>query len=323
VRRNRVGASAQDRAPISTNTPFVVTTDDDDEKTTLIAVGKPPFPTRKLVPVAIGVALLLLVFGLSRGNDDVSSIVAKLKFASAALTPSFEMQKSHVENITLEEIAVCTSDMALVERDALRVCVDRYEASLVEVKASGEEAPWSAYVSPPSSRTFKAVSQPGVVPQGYISRNQAEAACFAAGKRLCTSSEWRVACEGPERTTWTYGEKEDPDACNTHGVNPLSRLFGGPSKIMWKRMEMNNPALNKMPGTVAATGTFAKCTNDFGVYDMVGNLHEWTSEQKGVFRGGYYRDTHENGQGCKYATKAHASSYHDYSTGFRCCRDPE
>ena len=42
---------------------------------------------------------------------------------------------------------------------------------------------------------------------------------------------------------------------------------------------------------------------------------------RGTFRGGYYQDTHRNGDGCTYRTTAHDVSYHDYSTGFRCCAD--
>jgi len=38
--------------------------------------------------------------------------------------------------------------------------------------------------------------------------------------------------------------------------------------------------------------------------------------------GGYYLDTKINGEGCEYVTSAHAKSYYDYSTGFRCCADP-
>jgi hypothetical protein len=297
-----------ERAPISTNTPFVVSAD-----------RAPARSSTRLGFVVPGLGLGLVLFALARGTDGLAVPHA---LATSALTPPLETAK--LDPPQLEEIVACASDMALVQRDDLRVCVDRYEASLVELRANGEEKPWSPYVSPPSTGTFKAVSRAGVVPQGYVSRNQAEAACFAAGKRLCTASEWRVACEGPEGTTFPYGDREDPKACNTHGVNPLLRLFGGAStKGFWRRIEMNHPALNQVPGTVAATGAFGKCTNGFGVHDMVGNLHEWTSEKKGAFRGGYYRDTHENGPGCRYVTKAHAASYHDYSTGFRCCRDPE
>jgi len=82
---------------------------------------------------------------------------------------------------------------------------------------------------------------------------------------------------------------------------------------------MNDPRLNQIEGTVAKTGSFSKCKNGFKVYDMVGNLHEWTSDKAGTFRGGYYLDTSINGEGCDYRTTAHDGKYFDYSTGFRCC----
>ena len=44
--------------------------------------------------------------------------------------------------------------------------------------------------------------------------------------------------------------------------------------------------------------------NGYGVYDMVGNLHEWTNDPNGTFQGGYYLDTHKNGDGCSYRTVA-------------------
>jgi formylglycine-generating enzyme len=87
--------------------------------------------------------------------------------------------------------------------------------------------------------------------------------------------------------------------------------------------EMNDPRLNQLTETLAPTGSHEGCTNDYGVYDMVGNLHEWTDDPHGTFQGGYYLDTHLNGDGCAYRTVAHAMTYHDYSTGFRCCADPK
>jgi formylglycine-generating enzyme required for sulfatase activity len=146
--------------------------------------------------------------------------------------------------------------------------------------------------------------------------------CKASGKRLCTSEEWVTACQGPAQTTYPYGAAEDSKACNSHGVSGLSKLFGA-SKKAFGLGSMNHPWLNKIPGTLAKTGAFAACTNALGVYDMVGNLHEWTADKDGTFRGGYYLDTTLNGKGCGYATTAHHPGYHDYSTGFRCCADAE
>jgi hypothetical protein len=222
----------------------------------------------------------------------------------------------------------CPREMSLVERDDpqgkhVRVCVDRWEASLVEITADGEERPWSPYL-PVDGHVVKAVSSPGVVPQGYINRDEAQAACESAGKRLCHVEEWVAACQGPAKTKYPYGDTVDEAACNTHGKSPLGELFGTSfGGQLWDSRVMNDPSLNALDGTVAKTGTFNRCVNGYGLHDMVGNLHEWTAESNGVFRGGYYQDATKNGDGCAYKTSAHAPTYHDYSTGFRCCRDAE
>ena len=143
-------------------------------------------------------------------------------------------------------------------------------------------------------------------------------------KRLCKPAEWRNACMGPSHTTYGYGNTNEPRRCNDHGRSPVVAMYGNddlndPTKWNWERM--NQPMLNQLPGTLAHAGDHPDCTNDYGVYDMVGNLHEWVADPKGTFQGGYYQDTQLNGEGCTYKTMAHAVWYHDYSTGFRCCSD--
>jgi hypothetical protein len=89
--------------------------------------------------------------------------------------------------------------------------------------------------------------------------------------------------------------------------------------------KLNDPGLGQVEGALARTGDHAQCVNGFGVFDMVGNLHEWVATDAsiphGTFQGGYYLDTSLNGDGCAYRTVAHAHDYHDYSTGFRCCAE--
>jgi hypothetical protein len=221
----------------------------------------------------------------------------------------------------LEPNGLCPPDMASIND---RYCVDRYEASLVEVLSNGDERPWSPYERV-DGHTVRAVSEPGVVPQGYISELQAKEACMLSGKRLCRPAEWRKACMGPEPTTYGYGTTNEPGRCNDSGRSPVVATFGRTSDLsdraQWNFEHMNDPSLNQMTDTVAPTGSHEGCTNGYGVYDMVGNLHEWVADPNGTFQGGYYQDTHINGDGCTYKTQAHAAWYHDYSTGFRCCAD--
>lgn len=218
----------------------------------------------------------------------------------------------------------CPAEMALV---ADRVCVDRWEASLVQIGRTGAEQPWSPYQAPELPAVLRAASRSGVIPQGYISGRQAERACRLAGKRLCARAEWELACRGPAHTTFPYGSSRRAKACNDDGraVHPVveaSRRAGFPPERMWYE-GMDHPLINQLDDTLQRTGAHPRCTNAYGTFDMVGNLHEWIDDPEGTFRGGYFMDTTRNGDGCDYATVAHGFGYHDYSTGFRCCLDAD
>ena len=211
----------------------------------------------------------------------------------------------------------CPALMVLVNGS---YCMDRYEAALQELKGGA----WVA-ASPfltVGTRQVRAVPAQGMVPQGYISGSEAAKACQAAGKRLCNSSEWLAACRGPKNNTYPYGNSHQTGACNDdYKGHPVVKYFGTSTGI-WDGKHMNDPGINKQPGTVAKGGAHSKCVSHHGVFDMHGNLHEWVADAAGTFRGGFYADAKINGAGCLYKTTAHSMSYHDYSTGFRCCKTP-
>ncbi len=251
------------------------------------------------------------------------------------LTPKPDLALTAVE-IPSAGAARCPAEMALVQD---RVCVDRWEATLMErfggatspgaaLRATGAERAWSPFLAiDGNEKRMRAVSRPGVVPQAYISGEQASRACRASGKRLCKADEWEAACRGPANTTFPYGEKRRAGACNddirrVHPVSEIAQLLNVSREDMWNDM-MNSPLINQLEGGLLPTGERTFCTNSYGVYDMVGNLHEWIDDSEGTFRGGYYMDTSKNGDGCTYDTLAHDFTYHDYSTGFRCCAEPD
>jgi hypothetical protein len=216
--------------------------------------------------------------------------------------------------------AKCPADMAFV---ANRFCVDRYEGSIVVRDADGTESVHPHWLPPPTDKIAIAKSVAGVIPQAYISAKQAESACGAVGKRLCQPVEWRVACAGKGGTTYPYGATRVAGKCHDSGTSPMLTFHLATMKRGWGPAELNDPRNNQLEGTVAKTGAFPDCVSDEGVYDMVGNLHEWTADPNGTFQGGYWLDTSEHGDGCAYRTIAHGFEYHDYSTGFRCCKDAE
>jgi sulfatase modifying factor 1 len=216
----------------------------------------------------------------------------------------------------------CPPEMAQVGA----YCVDRYEAYVVEVLPGGGERPHSPYAVV-EGLTVRAKSAKGAIPQAYISQVQAAGACASAGKRLCTETEFRTACSGGDPDSYyPYGgQVRMPGYCNEGKGSSMVRFFGE-DPYQWTYEEFNDPRLNQMGGGLAPTGSFEKCVSPFGVHDCVGNLHEWGADPAderghGRFRGGFYGDAENNGHGCRYVTHAHELTYHDYSTGFRCCED--
>src|SRR5256885_11407044 len=103
-----------------------------------------------------------------------------------------------------------------------RCCIDKWEASLVEIGSDARHSPFTLI----GNKHVRAVSEPKVYPQGYVSAVEASRACIASGKRLCRLDEWRTACRGPQRAAWGYGDKQVPRRCNDHARNPGVALYG-------------------------------------------------------------------------------------------------
>jgi formylglycine-generating enzyme required for sulfatase activity len=205
-------------------------------------------------------------------------------------------------------------------------CIDKWENYVVELDAQGQEHPHSPYETV-DGLVVRAKTAPGVVPQGYISQLQASQACAHAGKRLCSADEFHIACRGPDADNWyPYGGTTHQAGYCNEGKGSMLPVYYGTNPANWTYADFNDPRLNQVDGGLAPTGSYPHCESPFGLYDCVGNLHEWGSDPAdanghGRFRGGFYGDAEVNGHGCLYVTSAHELSYHDYSTGFRCCAD--
>jgi sulfatase modifying factor 1 len=212
--------------------------------------------------------------------------------------------------------APCPADMVVIDAS---FCVDRFEAYLEELDAGGS----ATAPHPPNElvgkKRVRAANRRGATPQAYISQAESAAACGEAGKRLCTDKEWLSACQGTPKTRYPYGTRRRGGYCNDAGTEALPAVFPGKMNE-WHRL-MNDPRLDKVPGTVAPSGTFTRCRSEEEVFDMVGNVHEWTADPAGTMRGGFFLDTTQLGEGCEYDANGHDTAYHDYSTGFRCCKD--
>ncbi len=210
----------------------------------------------------------------------------------------------------------CPPGMAWI---ASGFCIDRWEAITV-LEDGSTHSPYHA-VGP---KAVRAASRQGEIPQAYISLEEADLACKRAEKRLCTTQQWLDACEGTQRVRRKYphGSKLTRGACHvSQRFHPTTLLHDGRRKTdSWS---LNDPRINQIAATIAPTGAFEACVTPEGVHDLHGNLLEWTRGERPLAMGGHYLDGVGNGVGCKYVTSAHNEQYHDFTTGFRCCRRPD
>ena len=136
---------------------------------------------------------------------------------------------------------------------------------------------------------------PGETPRDMVSHEQAKTLCENAGKRLCTIEEWQAACKGRDNLKYSYGNTYKPFSCNAN-TNAASR-----------------------------TGRKTLCRSWWGMYDMNGNLWEWTAtpskEKSGAFlvAGGSWNVNNQSR--CTESSYSFYSQNTYNSVGFRCCQD--
>jgi formylglycine-generating enzyme len=110
----------------------------------------------------------------------------------------------------------------------------------------------------------------GVVPRYMVSWNDAKATCESSGKRLCSDTEWTLACEGPQRQPYPYGNGyvRDDAACNID--KPY--IWPHPEKVYDRNTSADELARldQREP-----SGARAACVSPYGVHDMAGNVDEW------------------------------------------------
>ncbi len=163
----------------------------------------------------------------------------------------------------------------------------------------------------------------GVKPVVMVDWLEAKAACDTEGKRLCTGSEWTLACEGAERLPYPYGVSRDAAACNIDRPHPEPDLeaFGHPREVSAEVARLDQRV---------ASGQMNRCESPYGVHDMTGNVDEWVVNERHFeapaegqeapyvsgLKGGYWGPVRDR---CRPTTTFHNEWFRFYQVGFRCC----
>jgi formylglycine-generating enzyme required for sulfatase activity len=121
--------------------------------------------------------------------------------------------------------------------------------------------------------------------------------CESVGKKVCNPAQWLRACMGDSDRRYPYGKTYLPNVCATGYV-----------------MESQKEPF--------ISGFFAKCHTPEGVYDMSGNVAEWTDtdQTEKLFGGEYTSLTGVPDLTVSCRSRLLTAEGNPARVGFRCCK---
>ena len=157
----------------------------------------------------------------------------------------------------------------------------------------------NAYPVPVGGKTvcvdaYEYPNQPDATPKDMVSQEEAARICKNEGKHLCTIEEWQAACRGKDGFKFSYGNGYKQSKCNTNTTAAKS------------------------------SGRKTQCRSWYGMYDMNGNLWEWTAStskqhpDKFLVAGGAWNTNNESS--CSVSKFSFYPQNQYPSVGFRCCK---
>ena len=145
---------------------------------------------------------------------------------------------------------------------------------------------------------------------------EAKNSCRAQGKRLCSEDEWTFACEGEEGQPYPNGYARDAAACV---IDESWDMPAEGSLLPRQDARAGREVARLWHGE--PSGGPRSCKSPVGVYDLTGNVDEWTRSvvagaRPSILKGGYFGPVRTR---CRPSTRAHGEGHVYYQQGFRCC----
>lgn len=273
----------------------------------------PPTPTPRPSPTPMPTQAATEAPEAEQGEveEPAAETEAEAPTETPALIPSTEMVEIPAGPFTMgyneglpDERPEHEVDLPAYQIDIFEVTNSQF-AAFVEATDYQTDAEQSG-----SSQTWRTEYTEGKdnVPVVRASWNDATAYCAWVGKRLPTEAEWEKAARGPEGFLYPWGNTFDPTI-----VNGKDSGLRGPVSV----------------------GTFGESVSPYGLFDMAGNVWEWTDswyqpypgsisespyygEEFRVLRGGGWFDTETELRATRRSANISTAANDDI--GFRCAK---
>jgi formylglycine-generating enzyme required for sulfatase activity/serine/threonine protein kinase len=174
-------------------------------------------------------------------------------------------------------------------------CIDLYEVTTAEYKACSDigeckraptEVEWKdirPFERKPFSRLCNAnIAASATHPINCVDWQMASTYCAWQKKRLPTEAEWEFAARGPDGRKYPWGD-EEPDKTHMNACGKECLIWGAKNGVdMAYGGRGMYPDDDGFPST-APVGSFVAGKSRYGLYDVVGNVWEWTSDWDGKY----------------------------------------
>jgi formylglycine-generating enzyme required for sulfatase activity len=269
------------------------------------APGAPRSNSGVIVSALVGLAVVGAAgfFLMRRGQGDAPRPVGAAASPSVSAAPvapvAPPLKKCGEKMATIEGgkffMGSDDKDASEDERPAHQVtlspfCIDLYEVTAAEYKACSDvgeckrapvEVEWQdikAQEQKSYSRLCNANHpENGAHPINCVDSEMAATFCAWQKKRLPTEAEWEFAARGPDGRRYPWGD-EEPDKTRMNACGKECTAWSAKNRVMLGYGDQRMyPDDDGFPLT-APVGSFPAGKSRYGLFDVVGNVWEWTSD---------------------------------------------